>query len=469
MEIDSLCDAIVDRGLDAVELTRRALVFARERAEEVREVELGGDLAPAQTVGKELSASFGAEPILIDLSVRVRARVASILRAAATPTRPEDERGLAGYVAHRLALELEERFGSQFFPQLSPGGPRLLGPDDLLLQPSPFTNPEGAFRRHYSGRLSSNPTNLGRRGLDRLKARGRLMPPAPRDLRVRWTPTWSAALDDLEPDSLVVAITPVAHFQDLEAPPLVSTPGGPRFFGVRPKEPERVEAAALELVRKADAAGASIVVLPEVCATRGGVEAVATWIEEHAASIRIAVCGSYHDDVVGLGRRNVAIVTRGQSSPAERIAVHKIVPFKRNEDEALEDIAHADPIIDVVAGCDWSMVTQICIDFFDETLASFVVELGPSLVLVPACSSTTDTFATVAQNLVMRTQAHVVMSNQNVDPRKAYPSPFRALIARPSRTHTQVVQEKPADSVAMPRAHATRLGDVGGTGWVELT
>ena len=455
--IDPLLAAIRDASCDAVELTRRALVFARAH-EDAFHVASSTDEAiiAAGIAQRRFVAVLTEEPCTVDLTPAVRAALAGALELALVKATAEAREGVEALVAHKLALALEEAFGPRFFDHLAAGGARLLGPDDLLAYASPFRDAQGAFRRAYGADLAPDPARLANRP-DSLRAYGRLAPPVPHAARLRWAPTWTV-LDDLTPGSAVVAVLP-GTFEELEVP-LEEHPEGRRFFGVRPRDPARRLAVAQQLVAKADAADAHVVVLPEVCLHEAGLEALASWVESEARSIRVAVCGSAHRESSG-ARENVALIAAArESSDYARAEQPKLVPFamRLRGETIVEDIQHAGRTLTLLSGRRFSLLVVICMDLIDQDLSRLAHDLRPSLVLVPACTATTGPFESVARDLAARSQAHVVIANQRAEGRG---EPDAALVARPRREGRDALHASPADGADVPGVRRTTLTEGG--------
>lgn len=439
MQIEELAKAIADPSFDAVELTRLALVVARSRT---REFEVASNTDATIVIADEALRSFvhtlsgGIAPrATIDLTPAIREDLRAHLRTAIEKV-PAAEllAGLEGLVAHKLALALEEVFGPRFFDHLRAAGRRDLGPHDLLVFATPFRDPNDSFREAYESNLAPNPTSLGAIGPDALSRYARLTPELPHAAKLRWDPSWMV-LDDIEPDSTAVTVFP-CPFDELTRD---DDEERKTFFHVRPTNSRERTDAALELVAQADAGGAHILLLPELCLDAEGLERLATWVEEEADSIKIAVCGSAHRERDGC-RENVAIV----AAPREmqdycRVEQRKLTPFvlKRSSDgmHLEEDIRRVGHAIVLLSGRRSSALVLICRDFIDRDLSRLAQDLRPTFVFVPACSETTGPFHSVAYDLVSRFQAHVIVANQ----RPGEGDPDAALLARPRREGRDVV------------------------------
>lgn len=431
--LNEITSAIGDPANDAIELTRRCLVLARARR---KDFDLAKQSEPvivrSAEARKRMGVALGGRHVPIDLTPQSRAELCRILESAVGGVDSELLQGLEAVLAHDLALALEEVFGARFFDHLAAAGARELGSDDLVPLLSPFSEKDGPMRRAYRDDLAPRPSNLGV-APDSLLTRARLTPDVPHSARLRWIPSW-ASLDELGPESLVAVVSP-GEFSDLDIP---TSDGehGPRFFGARPRDATKRRDAARSLVEQADRAGAHVVVLPELSLDEQAQADVAEWIELHANSIRVAVCGSAHRDVDG-DRQNVAFVAARRHSPDyQRIEQTKIVPFvwRTPEKNYVEDIRRPGRVVSLLTGRRWSLLVLICMDFIDRDLARFAEDIRPTLVLVPACSETTGVFRSTAELIASRAQGHAVIANQPVPGGKK--AAAAGIVSRPRRERT---------------------------------
>lgn len=425
---EDLLHSISDTSCDAVELTRRALVLAQERASAY-------EVAANEREGIELSHAADRKlvevlsaPSTLSMTRTIRSKLEEALREGSATSADPLREGVEAVLAHRLALALEETHGARFHAQLAAAGRRILEPHDLVPFSSPFNNPDDPFRAAYQGDLAPQPAKLGIPP-GSLRSRARLCPTVPHAARLEWDPTWQV-LDDLEPDSNVDAVLPGTTLDfdtDLERKV---------FFDVRPKQPATCTSRALELLSAADESGTPIVVLPEVCLDAAGLEEVACWVEEESTNICVAVCGSAHRPGDGCFDNVAFIAAPKEADTYRRVEQPKLVPFKirpkKAEPELEEDIRRAGRTLVLLSGERHSLLVLICMDFIDTALGRFAADLRPSLVLVPACSETTGVFGTQAAAFAASQQSHVVVVNQH--PGKG--NPAASLLARPRReTH----------------------------------
>ncbi|MEQ8456330.1 MAG: hypothetical protein RLO52_15795 [Sandaracinaceae bacterium] len=423
MTFAALMDALADRHVDAVELTRRALVLARSRGSQV---ELARNERVGIEVGHAATRAFVeglSGPLTLDLPAQVRARLRAVAEEQVASVDAAVKGGVEGLVAQQLALALEEALGARFHDHLAAGGARTLDADDLLPFCSPFAQTDGQFRVVYRGDMAPRPDRLGATRPGTLASRGGLRPEVPHGAKLEWVPGWHV-LDDLEPRSGVAALVLGTELAwDLDQDRRV-------FFDVRPRQPEVRRDEALALLAEADARGAHLAMLPELCLDAEGLAAVASWVEDSAENLRVAVCGSaHHRD--GEGLANLAVIAAPREDEPLRTQQPKITPFvlRVGEVDLEEDIRRSGHTLRLLTGRWQSLLVLICKDFIDEALARFAADLRASLVLVPACSETTGVFASGASNLAQRRQAHVVVVNQ----RPGRGEGVSAILARPRR------------------------------------
>lgn len=186
---------------------------------------------------------------------------------------------------------------------------------------------------------------------------------------------------------------------------------GGRTFPVLPRDVGRQRIAIDHLIEQATTAGASIVVLPELCVTGELAEGLHEWVRRPDGP-RVLVAGSYHqetciDDAPGR-RRNTAVawvrghaqpLTHDKYSPADRPVVEDIQPDGWPE---LRLYVTADG---------WHLMIAICRDLLNPQAVNALSEAGANLVLVPAMSETLMPFGGPVAHLVGTRQALVAVAN----------------------------------------------------------
>lgn len=207
-------------------------------------------------------------------------------------------------------------------------------------------------------------------------------------------------------DAVIAACLPHAHpARELAFDP---DPARGQFFGVRPRDEAAAVAAARELTRRALAAGASLIVFPELGVTAAGLDAIA---EVVAGKDVVVVAGSRHAVVDG-APRNVATVLAG----GQRWTSAKFNPFVLGD--LVEGIASAPAHVVVRGAIDgagryaWSLAVLVCKDFLSPGAHQALVAARPALIVVPALTERTAVFEADAVGLTGATQATCVVVNQ---------------------------------------------------------
>ncbi|KGN36680.1 hypothetical protein N801_01690 [Knoellia aerolata DSM 18566] len=182
-------------------------------------------------------------------------------------------------------------------------------------------------------------------------------------------------------------------------------------FPVRPRDLGRQRTEIDRLVARATAAGASIVVLPELSVTEGLAMGLREWVQRPDGP-RVLVAGSYHrqtgtDQAPGR-RRNTAIawvrgheqpLTHDKYSPADRPVVEDIQPDGWPE-------LRIYPTVD-----GWHLTIAICRDLLNPQAGNALSEAGANLILVPAMSETLMPFGGPVAHLVGANQAFIAVAN----------------------------------------------------------
>ncbi|MGW5723393.1 NUDIX domain-containing protein [Amycolatopsis sp. NPDC003865] len=202
-------------------------------------------------------------------------------------------------------------------------------------------------------------------------------------------------------------------------------------FPVRPADIDRQRGEIEQLMTRATAAGASIIVLPELCVTEELAEHLRDWVHRPDGP-RLLVAGSYHHEGSPRRRRNTALawvrgcdrpLTHDKHSPADRPVTEDIQP-------------QGWPELRVYVTADgWHLVIAICRDLLNPHAVHALAEAGANLVLVPAMSETLVPFGGPAAHLVGSCQAFVAVANNPADWAEAGDpvtrSPARALFGHP--------------------------------------
>lgn len=391
-----------------VPLLERLLRFCREHSDELDRAERGSSelvalghrtlswfIARLQHADARFTSAF-------DISVmRGLGQQARILVADSAHASQDSARIL---VIRRLAEAIDETHGHRIAAAWTVVGNKDLRPGDLVPIFSPFGSK--MFCESY-GRSPGTPTFKLRRDGDATR-RAVLVPKAlPHSIRLVTSRGWTG-LDAIEASTRIACAVPSGA--DVLAPPKINEETK-RYFGVSPRDPSRQRDVALQLVQKADASGAGIVVLPEVCLDAAGIRDVAEWAQISARSIFMAICGTHHTVADG-SQRNVAFVA-SRFSPA--LQQSKVIGMEWKPPGAShslrEDVENIDTPVVLITAQSWSAIILICRDFIDVSLSRLAADLRISLILVPACSPRTTDFRATAESLASTAQAHVIVAN----------------------------------------------------------
>ena len=360
-----------------------------------------GDAACVLSVAPGLAAlraclpAPGAESLI---SARVRAQLAASFRTdgGAPPV----------VVAHALAQLIDERYGPSFrgsFLRRSPYQPRVGDPiplDSLDL------------RRVADMSFTAPPWRLANR-LDETR-NVRLAGEWAGQFRVVFDFSVAASLAGLIAANTVIA---TCHPNDRLAELDLTHVKEGRTFPIGPVDAAHQREEIQHLIGLATDAGASIVLLPELCLTQELAVDLEQWVRRPGGP-RLLVAGSFHhEDDHGpepgtTRRRNTAMTRlRGHAGPL----VHdKHSPADRPVTEDIQPQGW--PELRVYVSADgYHFVTAICRDLLNPHAVHALTEVGANLVLVPAMSETLMAFGGPVAQLVAATQALVAVANNPGD------------------------------------------------------
>ena len=339
-------------------------------------------------------------------------------------------------IAHALALFLDDRYGQYFTDSFRRRSPYQPGVGD----PVPLGGPD--MRAVMDMQPTSPPWRLANR-LDETR-------------RVRLAGEWAtqfrivfdySVFDILSgvvtTDTIIATCHPNRALTEFALPsdPTQST------FPVQPADLDRQRRHLDRLIGAAAAAGASIIVLPELCVTESLARHLQDWVRRTDGP-RLLVAGSYHHaDGAPLRRRNTAIAwVRGHDQP---LTHDKHSPA---EQPILEDIQPQGwPELRVYVTAEgWHLVLAICRDLLNPQAVHALAEAGANLVLVPAMSESLTPFTGQVAHLVGAGQALVALANNPADwARRGAHTPHRsarALFGHPGLTQqTRLVASPDAD------------------------
>jgi 8-oxo-dGTP pyrophosphatase MutT (NUDIX family) len=213
-------------------------------------------------------------------------------------------------------------------------------------------------------------------------------------------------------DTIVATCHPNRSLDELD----LTRSEGRRTFPIGPVDPARQRTQIDHLITRATAAGASIVILPELCVTEELALGLQEWVRRPDGP-RLLVAGSYHhasstDDLLPARRRNTAIgwvrghdqpLTHDKYSPADRPVVEDVQPDGWPE---LRVYVTADG---------WHLAIVICRDLLNPQAVNALSEAGVNFLLVPAMSETLMPFGGPVAQLVGARQAIVAVANNPGD------------------------------------------------------
>lgn len=370
-------------------------------------------------------------------ATEIGGRVRRALAAALT----SDKEVPAVVVARALAELVDERFGHSFAASFRRRSPYQPGVGD----PVPLDSPD--LRLVTSLPATSPPWRLANRLDETQHVR----------LAGEWATQFQVVFDyslaDLltglmSADTIIATCHPNRTLAEFDFP--LDARG--RRFPIRPADQQQQVHVLDRLIGTAVAAGASVVVLPELCVTQSIAARLQDWTHR-ADGPRLLVAGSYHhEDTHPTGadephvrpprRRNTAVayvrnspspLTNDKHSPADQPVSEDIQP-------------QGWPQIRVYVSCDgWHLVMAICRDLLNPHAVHALAEAGVNLVLVPAMSETLVAFGGPVAHLVGSAQAFVAVANNPADFADAAElgsrRPARALFGHPGfGQQTKLVQ-----------------------------
>lgn len=232
-------------------------------------------------------------------------------------------------------------------------------------------------------------------------------------------------------------------------------------FPIQATDPRRQHQVIEQLIGMAVHAGASIVVLPELCVSEPQARTLQQWVRRDDGP-RLLIAGSYHH-VSGSPRRrrNTAIgwvrgypgqLTHDKHSPAE---------YPINEDIQPEGW----PELRIYISADgWHLAIAICRDLLNPQAVHTLSEAGANLVLAPAMSERLTPFTGQIAHLVGSGQALVAMANNPADWIDAHNHdvhhPARALFGHPGLgQQTRLVASPNSEpGIATMHVHSALIG-----------
>ncbi|KKC01674.1 amidohydrolase [Mycobacterium nebraskense] len=219
--------------------------------------------------------------------------------------------------------------------------------------------------------------------------------------------------------------------RDLDEFRLPADPTRP-VFPIRAANPRRQLRVIDQLIGAAVRAGASIVVLPELCLTKSQAQTLQQWVRRDDGA-HLLIAGSFHH-VSGSPRmrRNTAVAwLRGHPDP---LTYDKHSPAEHPINEDIQPQGW--PELRIYVSADgWHLALAVCRDLLNPQAVHALSEAGANLVLAPAMSERLTPFTGQIAHLVGSGQALVAVANNPADwfhaRRHEVHHPARALFGHP--------------------------------------
>lgn len=378
------------------------------------------------------------------LGARFRERAAAVIRDTTPPERPASARlsedqwqGLRGRVSEALAAglspaqvarELLSAIDTTVRQNLwhlfqAPRARLVLGPGDVF--PIAAHDLRPFFNRKQPEQVSLVPRPGSQNmGLKQLTYLG-VLPTLDEAYEVELHFDTGAALAEFCETPRVGVLLPNADlFREFAVD---REPQREAFFGVRPLDEAAQRARVLELLAKAESAGVTLALLPELSVTPGLAEELRQWFLKPERTLPALVAGSFHatesqpdlPDALKVNRSHALAV--GLPRPLRH---DKFNPFvlKEWDGKALrphlkEDLTERPRRITVHWTEDgWSFTTLICKDFLDQGALNILDALRVNFVFIVALSAETQSFCNDASRLLASGQTMTFVANFGVSP-----------------------------------------------------
>lgn len=450
--IEELCLELPATFCEIDELAAILLRFCRDRAEHLR-LAYDSDLIchlmyeESDDIRSWLESSLEEDWLdATDLdSVRIRLR--RVAAEVEDHVAAHDTEVVAAVVAARAFAEaLDRSHGRRFAGVFRGRGTTEIKPGD------PIPIPHPPLKELFASELGTNPLRLGPTffGLTWL----RLLPDVARGHQVRLDFRCDDLLADVRADAPIAVGIPC----DLGDLRLERTDEPtPRFLEVHPTQPDVQKDILLGFLEKAQAAGARIILFPELCLDEECLDAIRQWHEQTDHQLAIAVCGSVHAMRNG-ERRNVCTTLLRDGSDVEHFKFNPFYVSIPSEQTGRpvnyrEDIVTIPAIITINMCGEWSFTTLICKDLLESGVPEILEQARVSLVLVPACSPKTAVFEQIAGALAARAQCLVVIGNLAAS---SSLDPASVIIARPVHTGT-IETVRRSEIASLPYLHFSKF------------
>ncbi len=212
-------------------------------------------------------------------------------------------------------------------------------------------------------------------------------------------------------------------------------PDSPLVFPVTLADPAGQRLRVVQAVREAMAAGAGLVVVPELAVDTPIVDDLQQLVDDEFDSQVVVVAGSVHRQETGSapGPANVSPTIIAEL-PAWACTQRKLVPFTdlvSSHQPSREGIDPSPREITVLVSERWRLATVICRDRLDSTVVDVLVRNGVNMLAVPTMTDTTTPYVAALGAFVDRSQAAAVVANNPKEFHGDAVTP-RAIFGRPT-------------------------------------
>lgn len=408
----------IEEAKDIVDLAAALLLFCRRHARAYREADNQESNRIAETE-LSLAAHGWFEKRSEELDADNRERILStLLEKSEVPLVVR---------ARAIAVSLDLALGHRFHGLFREAGALRLKPDSPVLTTKPPL-------KEILSSLNPRPERLDPR-VDRLPN----LRLAPSDLHHFEIDLDFSCQDSLGPvidkKNLVLATChPNKSLEELE--PLNTDTPPDSFFWFQPKDAKRQDRIVRALLEQAVAAGAGVVLFPELCLEA---EAARRWLAELESPpppVRLLVAGSHHAVVNGRRRNQALALLRGRKEPLRHWKIFRYVDKGLGREDIYEDV----PRLTVYFSGGWSFAILICKDFLVDTVRQMLEALAVNLVLVPSMTGSATPFEGLVPLLTQTHQALVMMANSPAEESGAhaifsYPAKKTASYTVPAEGH----------------------------------
>lgn len=398
---------VVLASKDPLELATGLLRLGRDRADEftglMREAR---NIAARDRLVRITAETLAARLRAEGLSIELRKKLLELL--GADPDVPEVVR------ARALALALDQAARSEIRNAFRDVDEVHLKPGDPVPTSQPYHDLLGSSTSAHPGSMDDTPDRISSLCLAPERVRG--TPHFVLDGRLR---DILAPLSDPEHQTLAAGV-PNRTYDEFEGQDWEES-GVHFFFPFRPRNPENQGRRLAGLLALGRDAGATILVLPELCSDEIGARALIEEFQTKPGSLRLLVAGSYHAGArTDPQRDNVCLAAvRGLAEPLQHRKFSRFFFRRRKggeESEYHEGLLPTAEEVRIYMGDSWTFTFLICKDFLTMKVRHALMEMGVSLFLLPMLSPKTAEFEEFAGALAMANQGVVVAANNPIFP-----------------------------------------------------